>query len=127
MVQKEKLTLVFLIQHHPQHEHMRTSEKTDSTKWLKTLIRYHDVDVKSRKNIWLLMVGCSSLASAMWHDALLHIKNYESETQFLVAKIKIRFSFYTCNRHRTIFPKVWFGHSASPFWLGAPAAVGSNR
>jgi len=101
MVQKEKLTLVFLIQHHAQHEHMKTSEKADSTKWLKTLIRYHDVDVKSRKNIWLLMVGCSSLASAMWHDALLHIKNYESETQFLVAKIKIRFSFYAYIKMQT--------------------------
>jgi hypothetical protein len=40
-----------------------TSKKTNGTKCLRTLIRHHGLDVKSRKSIWALAVVCSSFSS----------------------------------------------------------------
>jgi hypothetical protein len=69
---------------------MMTPNKTDGTKCLKTLIRHHDVDVKSGKSIWLLSVGYGFFAFATWHGAFLCIKNYEFKPPFLGLKYKIK-------------------------------------
>jgi hypothetical protein len=32
-----------------------------------------------------------------------------------------------CIIHRIMFPYIWFGHSASPFWNGVSVAVGCSE
>jgi hypothetical protein len=50
------------------------SDEGNGTKCLKTLIRHHGVDVKSRKSIWTLVVGGCSSAFSTWHGELSRVK-----------------------------------------------------
>jgi hypothetical protein len=50
------------------------SDEGNGTNCLEMLIRHHGVDVKSRKSIWMLVVGVCSSAFLTRHGELLRVK-----------------------------------------------------